>query len=330
MRSDQLRVSVVVPVYRCLPYVEKCLGSILRQTHSVDEIVLVDDRGGDESMAAAEKFLADRGVAYVPVVHDRNLGLGRARNTGLAHTTGDLIWFLDSDDEAEPNFVETLSAALLAEDADFVCCRTVRVDEHDRPLQIDEPSRPDTVITGERFAHDLIRGQVKAYACTKLFRREILGDRPWDEGQAYEDFVSVLRIALASTRIAMVDEPLYRYLYREGSISTALTERTFDLFKVAGDTVDVIGRHGLDAEWRDDLRAYRYREVFTSVAHLAMRARHHGGPTTLTDEAVGRVRASIDLSDVVPLARSGHLREANFAVLVKTAPRLYSAILRYR
>ncbi|UYP19942.1 glycosyltransferase [Rhodococcus sp. Z13] len=331
MESDRLRVSVVVPVYRSLPYVEKCLGSVLRQTRPVDQIVLVDDRGGDESMDAATGFLDERGVAYTTVVHPRNLGLGRARNSGLRSATGDLVWFLDSDDEAEPQFVETLVAALEDADADFACCRTLRVDEHDRPLQIDEEPVRESVVSGVDFAHELIRGRVKSYACTKLFRREILGDRPWDEGQAYEDFASVLRIALDAKRVAMVDDPLYRYLFREGSISNALGESTFDLFKVGRDARAAVRRHGLDREWLDDMRGFHYRQVLTSVAHLAMRARHASTDRPgLYDTAIRKVRSEISLSDTVPLVRSGYRREAVFAVLVKTAPWLYSAILRHR
>lgn len=331
MESDKPRVSVVVPVYRCLPYLDKCLGSVLAQTRPVDEIVLVDDRGGDDSMPAAVRYLRDRGIEPVTVVHDVNRGLGCARNSGLAAATGDYIWFLDSDDEAEKQFVATLLGAAIAADADFACCRTLRVDEHDRPIQVDEPPCPDSELTGAEFARELIRGNVKAYACTKLFRRDVLGRRPWDEGQAYEDIVSVLRMAVAADRVAMVDTPLYRYLYRAGSISTALSERTFDLFKVDRDTRALAAAQGRTQQWRDDLRGFRYREILTPVAHLAMRARH-AGPVRggLDDEAVARVRREIRVFDVVPLVRTGHRREAVFATLVKTAPSLYSAILRYR
>jgi glycosyltransferase involved in cell wall biosynthesis len=331
VESDRLRVSVVVPVHRCIPYVEKCLGSVLHQTRPVDEIVLVDDRGGDDSMAVVTNFLDEAGASYLVVTHPRNLGLGRARNSGLARATGDLVWFLDSDDEAEPHFVEVLERALVEADADFVCCRTTRVDEHDRPLQIDEPPTGESVLSGEDFARALIRGRVKAYACTKLFRREILGDRPWDEDQAYEDIVSVLRLALSAKRVAMVDEPLYRYLYRAGSISTALSERTFDLFKVGRDARAVVRAHGLTQAWLGDMRGFHYREVLTSVAHLAMRARHaRADRPGLYDTAMRRVRSEISIADAVPLARTGFRREAIFAVLVKSAPWLYSAILRHR
>lgn len=325
------RISVVVPVYRCLPYVEGCLKSVLDQTRPADEIVLVDDRGGDESMAVAQRYLAERGANFRSVVHEENRGLGRARNSGLAAASGDLIWFLDSDDEADPRFLELLTGALESGSADFACTRTQRVDDEGRVLQIDEPPFGAMVVSGEDFARRLVLGQAKAYACTKLFRRELLGERPWDEGQGYEDMAPALRMALASERVALVDEPLYRYLYREGSISTSLSPRTFDLFKVERDVTAELRRRGLDERWDDDVLGFRYREIFRSVAHVAMRA-DHAAPTRpdLYDDAIDRVRAGVSVRDVLPLVRTGHRREAVFTVLLKSVPALYSTILRYR
>lgn len=320
-----------MPVYQCLPYVENCLRSVLAQTRPVTQIVLVDDRGGDESMHVAQLYLKERGVEFTSVIHERNEGLGRARNSGLAAATEELVWFLDSDDEAAPHFVEELEAALSAGSANFVCTRTSRVDESGRTIAVDEAPFDAMVVSGEEFARRLIVGDTKAYACTKLFRRELLGEKVWDEGQGYEDMAPVLRMSLAAERIALVDEPLYRYLYREGSISTSLSSRTLDLFKVERDVCTALERHSLRHQWRDEVRAYRYREVLTPVAHVAMRARHASSTRpALYGEAISRVRRSVALSDVVPLLRTGYRREAIFALMLTFTPGLYSAILRYR
>lgn len=320
-----------MPVYRCRPYVENCLRSILAQTCPVAQIVLVDDRGGDESMDVAQAYLRARGVPFDCVVHEQNKGLGRARNSGLAVATKPLVWFLDSDDEAAPDFVERLASALTDASADFVCTRTTRVDESGRAIQVDEAPFGALVVSGQEFARRLILGDAKAYACTKLFRRELLGESPWDEGQGYEDMAPVLRMSLAADRVALVEEPLYRYLYREGSISTSLSTRTLDLFKVERDIEVALRQSSLYEQWSNEIRAFRYREVLTSVAHVAMRARHMSAVRpALYDEAITRVRQSVSVADVIPLLRNGYRREAIFAVMVKYTPDVYSAILRYR
>lgn len=322
-----LTVGVVIPVYRCAPYVRGCLESVLDQTRPVDQIVLVDDRGGDESIDIAREFLDERGRPYTLITQVRNGGLGRARNTGLGAVETDLVWFLDSDDQAEPTFVARLAGALEAADADFAVTRTQRVDAAGTVLQIDEARPPAAVVAGIDYARELLRGRAKAYACTKIFRRDVLGERPWPEGQAYEDIATAVRLAKAAPRVALVADPLYRYLYREGSLSTALSERTLDLFLVEQEVRELVEGTG----WQQDFLGFRYREVLTSVAHVAMRAKHAAAARPpLYDPAIRRVRAEIDLTDVPALLTGRHYRAAVFAVLVKFLPWFYAGVLRWR
>ena len=96
-------VGVVIPVYRCENYVRGCIESVLAQTRPVDQIVLVDDCGGDRSIDIAVETLREHGREHRVITQPRNGGLGRARNTGLAVLTTDLVWFLDSDDTAAPS-----------------------------------------------------------------------------------------------------------------------------------------------------------------------------------------------------------------------------------
>ncbi|WP_440712336.1 glycosyltransferase family 2 protein [Gordonia sp. FQ] len=322
-------VGVVIPVYRCAPYVRGCLESVLAQTHPVDQIVLVDDRGGDESVRIAEDTLREHARDYTLITQVRNGGLGRARNTGLDALDTDLVWFLDSDDQAHADFVETLLGALTAADADFAVCRTHRVDPGGRVLQTDEAASPAPVVDGDVYARELLRGRVKAYACTKLFRRDLLGDRPWPEDQAYEDLAAAVRLALRARRVAMVDRALYRYLYREGSLSTALSDTTFDLFTAGDEVRTLVAASGLD--WHRDYLAFRYRQVLISVAHLAMRA-DHASPRRppLYATAIRRVQDGVALRDLPALLAERQFRSCVFAVLMKSAPGVYSAVLRRR
>lgn len=324
-------VGVVIPVYRSADYIAGCIESLLAQTYPVTQIVLVDDRGGDSSIATAREVLDRHGRDAIIIEQPCNGGAGRARNTGLAALTTDLVWFLDSDDEADPRFLELLVAALTRCDAQFAVSRAARVSQAGEVLGIDEALPPAPVVSGERYARELLCGRAKAYACTKLFRREVLGVTPWAENQAYEDFAPSVALALSVDRVAMVTIPLYRYLYREGSLSTALSPSTMDLFRVENDVRRLVADPPRDDGWRRDFTGFRYREILTSVAHVAMRAAHTGGaPTPLYRMALHRVRSSISLRDLPTLWRGRYFREMVFAVWVKFAPNLYSAVLRWR
>lgn len=322
-------VGVVIPVFRCAPYVRACLESVLAQTYPVHQIVLVDDRGEDDSVELAQRVLREHGRDFILITQVRNGGLGRARNTGLQALDTDLVWFFDSDDQAHPDFVATLTAALVDADADFAVCRTNRVDVHGTVLATEEPSVPGPVISGPDYARELLHGRAKGFACTKLYRRALLGDRPWLEDQAYEDLTPNFRFALAADRVAMVDRPMYSYLYRQGSLSTALRPSTFDLFAVGDDVHELTGQQA-GAPTRE-FTAFRYRQVLIPVAHVAMRA-DHASPTRpeLYAEAIDRVRAGIDLRDLPALLAGRQFRSAVFAVMVRFTPGLYSAVLRWR
>nr|EMP11400.2 glycosyl transferase [Gordonia sp. NB41Y] len=323
-------VGVVIPVYHSAPYIRGSVESVLTQTCPVDQIVLVDDRGDDDSIEIAQRVLAEYGREHILITQPSNGGLGRARNTGLAALTTDLVWFLDSDDEAEPDFVDRLVSVLVEADAQIAVARTRRVDIDGYTLGIDEAEPRHAVLSGERYAREILCGRAKAYACTKLFRREILGERPWAQDQAYEDFASTLALALSVPRVATVADPLYRYLYREGSLSTALSESTFDLFTVEDQVHDLLRSRLGDRRWNREYVGFRYREVLTSVAHVAMRAAHAGGQTPLSRRAVDRVRGDIALRDLTALWAGRRYRQMVFAVMVKFTPKLYSTVLQWR
>lgn len=103
-------VSIIIPVCQVSDYIERCVRSVMKQTYRDIECVLVDDCSPDDSMAKAENLMNQYcgAIKFVTVHHDKNRGLSAARNTGFQHSTGDYIYFLDSDDEITPNCIESL------------------------------------------------------------------------------------------------------------------------------------------------------------------------------------------------------------------------------
>ncbi len=333
-----VRVSVVVPVYRSAQYIEASLRAILGQSRPVDEIVVVDDHGGDGSMAIATGILETARIDYRVLALDRNHGAGFARNAGLRASTGDVVWFFDSDDLAAPAFVEHMAAAMMRENADFASCRTMFVDLDGRELVVAERRHPRRAsVTGVEFARMLMRGRVKAYPPARLFRRSVLGDAPWDERRAYEDMAATLRIALRARRVALVDDPMLRYRQHPDSTSQVTCTHTADVFAM-GDEVACLSPDLVDTDalWgssrnRALARAFRYREVLIPAAHMAMRAAQAGtGDPDVVRSLLAESRRRSRLIDVVPLVAGGQLRSAAFAVGMAASPSAYARVLRGR
>lgn len=115
---NQPRVSVVVPIYNVEPYLKECVDSLLSQTLEDIEILLVDDGSPDRCGEIADEYAWKD--SRITVIHQKNAGLGPARNTGIAHAIGEYVGFVDSDDWVNPMMFERLYAAALQYHADIV------------------------------------------------------------------------------------------------------------------------------------------------------------------------------------------------------------------
>lgn len=332
--TADIRLSVVIPVYRSAAFIGDCLRAVLTQELPVDEVILVDDCSDDDSIDIATRILADAGVHHIVVRQERNQGAGIARNSGLPRCTGNVVWFFDSDDLAAPTFTRTMVSALVSSDAGIAACRTALVDVDGADLGVLERPISRTSVSGNRFAQLLVDGRVKAYPGGHLFRREVLGDRPWDTRRAYEDMAATLRIALGCNTVALVDEPVYQYRQRADSVSHLVSTHTLGLFEMGDDVAALLSTATIGRRSRSAARKFTYREVLIPATHMAMRADHAGvadetAAATVTALLAGaRERAS--LRDVVPLLAAGEVRAAVFATAMRMWPDAYSRVLRNR
>lgn len=122
-----MKISIVVPVYNVEKYLQQCVESLLNQTYSNTEIVLVDDGSKDSSGQICDEF-AHKYSDKIKAVHKKNEGLGYARNTGMEYVTSEYVTFIDSDDYADPDLVEQLYKAAVNFNADVVIGGFKRVD----------------------------------------------------------------------------------------------------------------------------------------------------------------------------------------------------------
>ncbi|WP_262365587.1 glycosyltransferase family 2 protein [Gordonia sp. OPL2] len=322
---------MVIPVFRSADYIAACVESVAAQHRPVHEVVLVDDCGGDDSIAIAEAVLTSCGVASTVVRLPANRGIGGARNAGMSAVSGDLVWFLDSDDLAHPAFTATMVEAMITHDADFVACGTEFIDEDETPLGAVDVGPSEPAIAGPRFAQLLVDGKVKAYAGARLFRREVLSDAPWDARRAYEDMAATARMSLRANVVAIVGSPLLRYRQRPSSVSNSVSPNSVALFEMGEDMAGLIDRIAEPARRRPVARNFAYREVLIPAAHIAMRADHAGlGDDPVVAALMTGARRRSSLSDVVPLLADRQFRSAVFAAGIVLTPNLYSRILRRR
>lgn len=113
-------VSIIIPIYNVEKYVKECLLSVFNQTYKNIELIIVDDRGADESMTIVNDMLKRCPFKFTVITQDKNYGVSEARNRGINQAAGEYIFFLDSDDLITSNCIEVLYNSMIEYGADLV------------------------------------------------------------------------------------------------------------------------------------------------------------------------------------------------------------------
>ena len=215
MKTEDVLISVIVPVYNVEKYLQQCVDSILNQTHSNLEVLLVDDGSSDNSGAICRQYAQkDKRVRVFPM---KNGGVSKARNTGLENAKGDWIGFVDSDDWISEETYERMLEAAIRLDADAAACKIVweRVNGTDPVIATGQTSCLEFGSANLRL-EDAAKMEISL--ANKLIRRSFFerGIR-FMEGRRFEDLGMHYDMLRYCRRIALIDEPLYHYRQRKSS-----------------------------------------------------------------------------------------------------------------
>lgn len=222
-------ISVIVPIYRVEKYLPACIDSILNQTFTDFELILVDDGSPDRCPEICDETA--KRDARVRVIHQANAGLSAARNAGIEIAHGEWLGFVDSDDYIAPQFYEKLYQTAQRTDADCVMCSVQNVDESGKSIDSALMRVADEVKTGQEVLQKIGRDDVTPYltAWNKLYRRKLFNTLRYPSGRQNEDVFVFAELFCQVQRAACVAEPLYFYRKRIDSImNSAVTLRNLD------------------------------------------------------------------------------------------------------
>lgn len=208
-------ISVIVPIYNVEPYLDRCIRSIVEQTYTNLEIILVDDGSPDNCPAMCDAWAAKD--SRIKVIHKENGGLSDARNAGLAMASGELISFIDSDDWIEPTFYEKLWEAMQTSGAEIAACATKFVAEDGQVLRIRQAAW-EPVGRIEALRRLVLEDGIYQTVWNMLYRREVVEGMTFEKGKHNEDEFWTYRVLDRIERLATVNEPLYNYRQRGTSI----------------------------------------------------------------------------------------------------------------
>ena len=208
------KISVIVPVWNAHDYLERCVDSILGQTYTNLEILLVDDGSSDDSLAICQKY-AEKDER-VRVFHKENGGQASARNYALDHATGDFVGFVDNDDWIMPTMYERLHQLMTDYQADVGRCDDMQGKMEDSV----SAEKADILVTeADEFFGLLYQDIWGGHVTDRLFRRRIIGDARFPHSKTIEDMRFMRVILPRIKREVSTNEKLFFYTIRENNTS---------------------------------------------------------------------------------------------------------------
>ena len=208
-------VSIIVPVYRVEEYLRRCIESIINQTYSNFELILVDDGSPDNCGKICDEY-AQR-YDFITVIHQINQGISAARNNAVKKAQGDYITFVDSDDFVTADYLEYLVSVLRKYNADVSVGGSIYQYE-DSEIKIPKNETYTTFHTPEEAL--ITMNYVKDYgtvAWGKLYKKELVELYPYPIGKRYEDIATTYKIIGASRGVAFGNKQIYYWIQRSNS-----------------------------------------------------------------------------------------------------------------
>ena len=208
-------ISVIVPIYNTEKYLAKCVDSILDQSFTDFELILVDDGSEDKSPQICDEF--SKKDPRIKVLHKLNGGISEARNFGIDNSTGKYLSFVDSDDWIEKDFLSTLYSLIIENNADISIVNFKKMFEDGNSAFIDIN---EGVFSKLNILRNIYGDAANYYniACNKLYNRKLFENIRFPVGKVFEDGYLIYKILYSANKVACSNALLYVYLQREGSI----------------------------------------------------------------------------------------------------------------
>lgn len=246
MKDEDVRVSVVIPMFNVEEYIEQCVYSLQHQTYKDLQIVLVSDGSVDHSVEICREL--QKTDSRIHIIEKENGGVSSARNAGIRHASGDYLMFVDGDDWIEPNTVETMLQTIRDNETDACFSNCYYRNERDvvTATQCDAVHR----VAACKLVDKQLRYQFLASPCLTLVRLNKVKQCLFDESiHTLEDWEYNFRMLTCIENASIIDIPLYHYREVIGSASKSkLNARKLSCFLIPNKVTEYVKEQNLPYE----------------------------------------------------------------------------------
>lgn len=224
-------VSIIIPVYNAEQYISECITTVLAQTYTNIEVLIINDGSTDNSFEVCKEYESlDKRVR---VIHQKNAGVSSARNTGIENAQGRYIAFVDSDDIISQKYIQTLVDDMMGRSV-LAMCAYEKISSHEHTFE-NAPEKK-RVKSAKVCAKRLLQGEFPVSACCALFLRESIGDNRFVDGirnNEDKEFLYHYLLNNEDGKVVITNKKLYGYYVREGSATHTEWNGSYDMVLVA-------------------------------------------------------------------------------------------------
>ncbi len=266
-------ISVIVPCYNVEKYIDDCVESLKRQTYKNFEVIFVNDGSTDNTLNKLNELCKE--CSNFKIISQENKGLGSARNTGIANSTGEYITFLDSDDMYAPNFLEIMKKSIEQHDADVACCQFCVCKEGFHVGQIKqkrETNKHFFIVGAENAMCELLvkRKKFNIVVWNKIYKHNLLKQietypNIYNPKTLYSEDIEFGCLYLDKTKkVVVVEDKLVYYRKRKGSlIRSKFSEKKLTVFNGIENVTKLCEKNNYK-------EAYKYIRALSSICTMEM------------------------------------------------------------
>jgi len=266
-------IKIIIPVYKTEKYIDRCINSIINQSFKNYEIILVDDGSPDKCPEICDTYAAQD--KRISVIHQNNLGLSAARNTGLGYAVEcNYVAFIDSDDWIHPLFLESLYNAIQTTGCAMAISGHQKTSGCITPV-INDALNP-TIYSAEDCYCLKVISTTPAWG--KLYKRELLKDFIYPINRIHEDYYTTWKLLFKAQKIAVVSQPMYFYYQNpEGIMRSRWKPCHMDFFPAMDEKIAYFHKNGYkEAEKRAAYKLIKTTEKFIGQAKETEFAEEYG------------------------------------------------------
>lgn len=267
-----MQISIIIPIYKVEKYIERCINSVITQTFTDYEVILVDDASPDNALAVAEKLLQENGIEFQTVKHKENQGLAAARNNGLKVAKGKYVMFMDSDDDlADTDVLQRFYTNIERENADFVIANyngifgenDIRRGEYIKGISKNKP------LENEAILEALLHTELSVAAWNKLINKDFLlqNNLFFPKGKTYEDELWFFQCCVVAQKSYCLSD--YTYNYYKNIPNTMARSRGEsdwnDMLWVIQQQLTVIKEKQLMNSQNADVFIFHFKRLFNEI-----------------------------------------------------------------